>query len=453
MLEAMPSAADRSPAVRYAWYAVVILTVANVSANVDQYVLNLLVTPIKRDLGITDVQVSYLMGLAFAVFFTVLGVPIARLADRSNRRNIIAIGIALWSLFTAAGAAAHTFGELFVTRIGVGIGEATLTGPSVSLLADYFPRERRARALSVYSLAIFLGAGAAYFIAGWIAGLLSVDVMWHVPVLGAIRPWQSVFLVVGLPGLVIALVFLTVREPSRRHGERSVRLPLSVLVEYVSDNRRTFATQSLGFACSSLVNLGLASWLPSFLTRTYEWSASRAGLTMGVLTMTIGTVGVIAGGWIADWFVKRGRVDGPLRVGIIGALGMLVSATALPLMPTAGLAIAWLAVVNFFAALPWGAASAAAAEIAPGPLRAQGVALYFFVVSFISRTIGPSSVAWIATYVFHNERTGLRYSLPIVNVVGMGLAIVFLSAGLGSYRRTIEYRDAWIAARAQSNSQ
>jgi MFS family permease len=403
-----------APSTRYTWYVAVLLTLVNISANVDQFVLSLLVDPIKRDLGVSDVQISYLQGLAFAIFFSLLALPIARWADRVSRRNIMAVGVALWSLFTALGAASHTFGELFITRVGVGVGEATLIAPGVSLLADYFPAERRGRAMSLMSLGIFLGAGIAYVVGGWVAGLLSVSETWRVPVLGAIHPWQSVFLVVGLPGLGLALLFFTIREPPRGAQQEDPR-PLADVARYVLTHRRTFLTQSLGFGCSSLVNFGIAAWLAVFLMRTYGLTRAQAGQVQGFLTMTVGTAAVLIGGAIADRFVRRGRIDGPLRVGIIAALGMLVAGTAYPLMPTAGLAIAWIAVVNFFAALPWGAASAAAAEITPVALRAQGAALYFLVVNLVARSLGPTSVAWLTENVFRDPAAVGR-SLAVVNV-------------------------------------
>ncbi|MDB4874247.1 MAG: hypothetical protein JWM41_693 [Gemmatimonadetes bacterium] len=432
----------RIPSSRYAWYVVAVLTLASVSGNLDMQILSLLVRPIKRDFGISDSQMSYLTGIAFALFYTLLGLPVARWSDRSNRRNIMASGVGLWSVFTALCAAAKTYGQLFVMRIGVGVGEATLYAPSVSLIADYFPRERRARAMSVFSLGLFLGPGAAYFIGGWIVGLLSVGGTWTVPVIGAIHPWQSVFLAVGLPGIVVALLMLTIREP-RRESQSATKLPYSALWRYIGANRRTFITHGLGFTTSALVNFGIAMWLASFLVRTYGLNEAQAGRVQGLLTMTVGVVGVVSGGWISDWFVRRGKIDGPLRVGMIGAAGMLVSATAYPLMPTATLAIAWLVAVNFFAALPWGAASAAAAEIVPAPLRAQGVALYFLVLGLLSRTLGPSSVAWLTDYVFHDE-SAIRYSLVVVNVVGMSIAFALFASGLRAYRTTLENRDRWI---------
>jgi MFS family permease len=428
---------------RYAWYVVGVLTLASISGNVDRQILSLLVPSIERDLGISDTQMSYLIGFAFSVFYTVLGLPIARLADRANRRNIMAAGVGLWSLFTAACATAQTYGRLLLLRIGVGVGEATLLAPSVSLIADYFPPESRSRAMSVFTSAIFFGSGLAYFIGGWIVGLAQEQGTWTVPVLGAIRPWQSVFLLVGLPGLAIMLLFFTVREPRRAaSSEPSNAVPLRAVWQYVRANRRTFATQNLGFAISATVNYAIAAWLATFLVRTYGWTAARAGLVQGSLTMTVGVAAPIVGGWLADRFVRRGVIDGPLRVGMIGAAGMLISATAYPLMPSAGLAVTWLVAVNFFAALPWGAASTAAAEMVPASIRAQGVALYFFVLNLVSSALGPSLVAWCTDYVF-GDRALLRYSLALVNVAGMASALILLWLALPAYRRTLAARDVW----------
>lgn len=437
-----PPAAQSSSA--YAWYVVAVLTLANVSGYVDRQILVALVGPIEREFGITDVQMSYLIGLGFALFYSILGFPIARLADRSSRRNIMAGGVALWSVFTALGATARTYGRLLLFRIGVGIGEATINAPSVSLLADYFPSERRSRAMSIYSLGIFLGSGVGYFIGGWVIQLVSVQEMWSVPLLGEIRPWQTAFLAVGLPGLAIAALFFTVREPQRAEAHDSA-VPLGEFVAYVRDNRRTFVTHALGFAVAGAVNLGIAAWLPTFFKRTFGWQEAAALRIQGLLTMSIGVVAVIAGGWLSDWFIRRGRVDGPLRVGIIAALGMLASATTYPLMPTATLAIAGLAVVNFFAALPWGAAAAAASEMVPGPLRAQGAAIYFLTLNLIAGIFGPTSVAWFNDRVF--GQNAVRYSLATVAAVGMTLTLVLLAAGLGSYRKTLEYRERWIRGR------
>jgi MFS family permease len=385
---------------------------------------------------------SYLQGLAFALFYTALGIPIAWLADRANRRNIIATGTALWSLFTTLSATAKTYSRLLLMRIGVGVGEATLSAPGVSLLADYFPRSQLGRAMSIYALGVFFGSGLGYFIGAVVVGRVDIAGVWHLPVLGDIRPWQSAFIVVGLPGFLIALLFLTIREPARRAAV-SGEARFGDLIHYVSRNRLTYITHSVGFGVWSMVNYGIAAWIPTVFRRTYDWPESDTGRIMGTLTMTIGVVGVLAGGWIADAIGRRGRIDGPWLVAIAGAIGMLISATLFPLAPNAGIAFVGLAIVNFFAAFPWGAASAAAAEMAPPNLRAQGAALYFFVSSLLQGTLGPTSVALLTDHVF--GRNGVRYSLATNTAIGMTIALVLFVAGLGSYRRTVTERDAWVA--------
>ena len=422
---------------RYAWYVVGVLTLANVSGFLDRQVLSLLVPAIERDLGISDTQMSYLIGLSFSVFYTVMGLPIAWWADRANRRNIMAAGVTLWSVMTTLSGIVATYPRLLLARIGVGVGEATLTAPSVSLIADYFPRHRVGLAMSVWSLGTFLGSGLAYFIGGSIVGMVTAAGGAHLPLVGVLRPWQTVFVLVGTPGLIIAILMLTVRDPRVSRRESTAAARGDSIVRYVGANRRTFVTLSLGFALSAAVNFGIAAWLATFLVRTYAWTPARAGIVQGILTMTVGVAGTLAGGRVADVLVRRGRDDAPLLVGIIGAVGMLVSASAYPLMPTATLAVAWLVIVNFFAAFPWGPASAAAAEIVPPSIRTQGAALYFFVVSLVSGTLGPTAVAFFTDHVFHDP-LAVRYSLLIVNVLGMLLTIALLASGMGAYRRTAQ---------------
>jgi MFS family permease len=325
-------------------------------------------------------------------------------------------------------------------RLGVGVGEATLQAPGISLISDYFPRERLSRAMSVYSLGIFVGSGLAYLIGGWVVGFAAAAGTVDLPVIGAVHPWQTVFVAVGLPGLVVAALIFSLREPARRSGDARAQEPFSVFLRYVAANKLTYTAHGLGFAISGAVNFALAGWIPTLLVRAFGWNEGRAGIVQGSLTITVGVLGVLVGGRIADSYVARGKIDGPMRVGIIGAVGMLISATAFPLMPTAGLAIAWLAVVNFFAAFPWGAASAAAAEIAPLRLRAQSVALFFLLLNLVSQTLGPMSVALFNDHVF-GRGAGVRYSIAIVSSTGMILTIALLSAGLAAYRRTVTSRD------------
>jgi len=287
---------DPFPRAGYAWYVVGVLTLANASAFVDRQVLGLLVAPIRRDLGITDTQMGVLYGLAFALFYTLLGIPLGRLADRGSRRAIVAMGIAAWSVMTVLCGVARTYEQLLLARFGVAIGEAALAAPALSLIADYFAPSRRATALSVYSLGIYLGAGLANLAGAAVLARLDGHAVLQWPIVGTIRPWQSVFVIVGLPGLIVAMLMATVREPRRREtGQPNDALAFSVIevLRHLRGNRAAFLCHNLGYALFAMVNFATAAWLPTHLIRTYGWSAAQAGLTLGTLTVTVGVAGVV----------------------------------------------------------------------------------------------------------------------------------------------------------------
>ena len=416
-------------------YTLVVLTLANISGLVDRQILALLVEPIKRDLQVTDTQVSLLMGLSFVLFYSLLGLPVGMLVDRHSRRWIVAAGAAIWSVMTMLCGLAQSFPQLLALRMGVGVGEATLGPAAVSLIGDAFPRERRARAMSVFAIGTFLGSGLAYAIgasaAWWSAGQASTTL----PVVGTLRPWQGVFLLVGAPGLVVAALALTMTEPARVNPE--ARASLADVVRHVRQHRRMLFTLAFGFACSSAVNYGIAAWLATFFVRTHGWTAAQAGLLQGSLTMTLGVAGALGGGWLSDRLVARGRADGPLLVGMLAAAGMILSAGTYPLVASATVAAGLVAIVNVFAAMPLGAANAAVADALPSHLRGQGTALYLLVVNLFAGLVGPTSVAMLTDRVFHDP-AGLRYSLAICSVAGMTATIAVLGAGRAAYRRHVE---------------
>ena len=198
-----------------AWYAVIVLLLAYVLSFVDRIIMSLLVIPIQKDLGISDTQMGLLMGLAFAIFYTVVGIPIARLSDAKSRKIIVSIGIFLWSIMTAVCGLARSFIELFLARVGVGVGEATLSPAAYSMIADYFPEEKLGKAIAVYQSGALFGSGIAFIIGGAIVGLIVNSNATSLPFLGELQPWQLAFIIVGLPGVLMALVMLTVKEPKR----------------------------------------------------------------------------------------------------------------------------------------------------------------------------------------------------------------------------------------------
>jgi len=421
--------ASHYPSPRYAWYVVALLLIANVSAHVDRQILSLLVDPIKQDLGITDTKMGLLIGSSFGLFYATLGLPLGRLADSWNRRNIIALGIALWSLMTTLFGVAKGYLQLLLARTGVGVGEAALIPPAVSLLGDLFPPKRLATAISFFSAAVFIGSGLAYYISGVTVDAVSGMAAPTLPIVGTIRPWQAVFLVVGLPGLVIAaLVALTVREPPRRGiAGATIRETLAHLTSF----RAAFLYLTLGYAIYTLVNYGTAAFLPSYFRRVHGWTASEIGLFMGGGTTIFGTLGIISGGWLADRWRDRGVIGSRLLIGTVGALGALASGAALYTTRDDTTAKLLLIPLNIFHALPFGAAPAALVDLAPARMRGQITALFYFAINVIGFTLGPVAVGQFTDRVYGDN--GVGYSILTVAGIFLPLAAVLLAIGSRVY--------------------
>ena len=309
--ESAPDVEAPYPPAGYAWYVVAVLMVVYVFSFIDRQILSLLVGPIRRDLAISDTQMSLLMGFSFALFYTFFGLPLGRLADSRSRRGLIAAGVFTWSLMTAGCGLARQYWHFLVLRLGVGVGEAALSPSAYSMIADYFPPRKLATALSVYAIGIYIGSGLAFLLGGVVVGLVSEQGTWTVPIIGAIRPWQVVFLAVGLPGVLLTLLMGTVREPIRARpaqgdARRATRaVPIREVWAHIRRNGRTFFCHNLGYSLLAFAGYGGAAWIPTFLQRTHGVSARDAGIWFGVIVMICGTLGIVCGGRIADWLLAR----------------------------------------------------------------------------------------------------------------------------------------------------
>jgi MFS family permease len=429
---------DTQGGTRYAWYVVWVLLLLNVSSFIDRQVMALLVTPIKADLGISDTQMGLLLGPAFALTFALSGLLIGRLVDRGNRTAIIAWGVAAWSVMCIACGVANTFGQLFAARFGVGIGEATLSPSAASLIADYFPPEKLATAMSVFTSGVFIGAGLAYLIGGLVIEAVGDTQPWSLPVVGEIRPWQRVFVLVGLPGLLLALLALTIREPRRSRSSDSPVHAASAreVVEWLRLHSHAFWTFGVGVAVYATVNFGTAFWFPTFFVRSHGWSSGKIGLIMGGATLVFGVVGVIAGGRLADWYRRRGREDGNLIVLIISAVVSILAGLPLYLTSSEPVLIAALIVTNVAAAAPFGAALAAMQEMVPGTMRGQAAAILGLLLNFVGLSLGPFAVGLLNDRVFQDPAK-VALSLLIMTLVGRSVAAVSVAVGLTAHRRVV----------------
>jgi MFS family permease len=436
----IPLTANPWPRPLYAWYVVGVLMLAYTNSFIDRQILSLLIEPIRRDLQINDTQVSLLAGIAFTIFYTLMGVPIARLSDQKNRRTIIILGITFWSLMTATCGMAKQYWHLFLARMGVGVGEATLSPAAMSIISDYFPVTKLARAISVYSMGVYFGAGLALIIGGFVIQLVSQAGNVSLPLVGEVYPWQVTFFVVGLLGLPIILLLMTVREPLRRGAARTSEganaSALPELKKFVRLNRRTLVFLFLAFSFIGIGIAGYMVWTPTLFIRTWGWQASEIGFMYGFILFFGGTSGVYAGGFLADWLQQRGHSDAILRSAFISALLIVPFAIATPLMPNATLAVIGLAFTAFFLAMPQGLAAAALQVITPNALRAQLTALYFLVGNLIANGFGPTLYALVTDYVF-NDPAKLRYSLAIVSAIVLPLGALFGYLALKPYRASV----------------
>jgi MFS family permease len=432
--------APPAPTTRYGWYMVAVLCVAYTLSFVDRMILALLVEPIKRDLGISDTQIGLLHGLAFAIFYTTLGLPIARLADRTDRRRLIAIGVAFWSAMTAACGLAQGYAQLFLARVGVGVGEAALSPAAYSMIADAFPPDRLGRALGVYASAIYAGAGLALLVGGSIAVLASNAGAVHVPLVGAMQPWQITFLVVGLPGLLVAAWILSLREPPRRGGPKPAE-PIPAVLAWLRRHARAYGCHFAGFALLSMTFNATIAWLPTLFVRVHGWTPGEAAFWIGSALLVFGTAGIIVGGVSADWWRRRGRPDGSLRVGVTSALGLLPFAVAAPLMPNPAWTVALLAPLMFFSAYAFGAAAAGLQWITPPTMRAQVSALFLFVNNLVGIGMGPLATALLTDHVFRAPEA-VDLSLAIVAGGATFAAALALAAGVKSFDAGVAERSA-----------
>ncbi len=330
--------------------------------------------------------------------------------------------------------------------MGVGVGEASLSPAAYSMIADSFAPQHRASAISVYSMGIYIGSGLAFILGGLVVKLASGRDDFDLPIVGATRAWQLIFFLVGLPGLLVSLLIWTLREPVRQ-GLRpgavaSAPLPFRDVWAYLGDNWATVLCLNLGVACLTFSAYGASSWVPTFFIRKHGWSPEQAGMIFGLIVAVSGTLGIMAGGVIADRLRLRGHTDAELRVALFAAIGWLPFGILYPLMPRGAWAAWLLAPSIVFSSAPFGVAPAAIQRMMPNALRAQATALYLFVINLIGLGLGPTAVALMTDRVFH-DKAAVDRSLLLVGLVANSAAIVLLWLGLKPYRRSLDYVERW----------
>jgi MFS family permease len=420
--------APADPTSKRGWYAVAVLMLAYTLSFIDRQIIGLLVGPIQAELGLTDTQVGLTQGLAFAAFYTLLGLPMGAIVDRFNRRNLIVVGITLWSAMTALCGFGSNFGQLFLARMGVGVGEATLSPAALSIISDSFARDRLATAVSTYSMGVFIGAGLAFAVGGAVVSMIGSNGTVDLPLIGVLSSWRAAFVIVGVPGILVALLVLTIAEPRRTGLTQgadgvAVRPSLSNTLRILRSRFRSFAGISLGMAAHAVCMYGVFAWLPTYFVRRHGWSAGDAGIALGLAILVFGCAGMYAGGRLCDFWQQRGRRHAPLVVGALGAAFIFVGGLATLLSPSPALAVAMLIPLALGLALPIGCLFAALQLVFPNQARGQTSALYLFVISLLGISVGPLLPGLLNDYVFASQAAiGKSLGLTIgISALLMGL--------------------------------
>jgi predicted MFS family arabinose efflux permease len=395
------------------WYVLAVLTIAYALNIADRFSISTLIEPIRLELHLSDSGIAFLTGVALALFYVTVGIPIAALADRASRRNILAIAIAVWSGMTALCGLAQNYAQLLLARFGVGIGEAGGTPPSTSILADKFPAARRPMALTVFALGACLGAWLGSSVAGAAAERSG---------------WRAAFLVLGLPGLVVALVvWLTVREPSRGALDtRSSRLPrgtLAASLRFIATQRSAVHLLA-GGSVATLWSWGLMWWTPTFLQRSHHMTVGQAGALLGPMHLIAGTAGTL----LAGWLMGRPRAADPRHVSRL--LGWVTALTTIP-----SIFVYWVTSEPATTVLLWifvpavyfyiGPILGLLQNVVPAHMRATACAILLFTANVANLVIAPQVIGWLSDWFaasFGAGQESLRWALLLLAPTGFWAA-------------------------------
>jgi MFS family permease len=421
------------PGRRYAWCVLAILVATAIVSYTDRQVLSLLVDPVRHDLGISDTQISLLLGTAFAVIYGIAGIPFGLLADRISRRNLIFFAVMVWSLGTVACGYAQNFGQLFAARIVVGFGESVLSPAAISLISDYFPPSRRGMAVGCFLSGIAIGIGASILIGGGVLHLVEVGALMGTP-LARLTPWRLVLLLIGAPGIAWAFVILWIREPARRLAQAGVspkagaaprRATLSVI-----------APIFLVVALASLVDNAVGAWAPSLLIRNFGRDPAQVGLQLGVLLTIAFGGGVLLGGWLSD--VVGGHGHWMRKLGVCLAASLLIMAVSLGLT-SSRVSVVMAAIPLYFAlsGVVTACGFSSILDAIPNSQRGFAMAVSFFLNVAVGAGIGPTSVALAGVHVFGAD-AGL--GPPIAFIAGSGYLLAAAAIVLAFMASNLEAR-------------
>tara|TARA_B110000003_G_C16654484_1_gene535818 strand:- start:8942 stop:10243 length:1302 start_codon:yes stop_codon:yes gene_type:complete len=419
----------------YGWYVAFILLIGFTFSFIDRQVLNLLVVPIQNDLSITDTQISALQGLAFVLTYVGLCIPIGRLIDRSHRVIVMIIGLLIWSIATVACGFSKNYISMFIARMGIGAGESTVHPGSISILGDYFDSDNIASPMSIYLLGPYLGAGIAMIFGAQVLDWTSkMNSNFILPLIGEVAPWQLTFIAVGLPGILIAGLFLTIREPKRKiQAIESQEIPsFKTIAKYIKNNWQLYGAIIIGNSCLIILLYGLQSWVPTMLLRVYEWDLIQSGRVYGLIAMLAGSAGVLSGPLTLK-FLNKKNIDAPhFKLAIFGISMASLSLVLLPFQENVNFALVVITLASFFVTLPLAGTSSAMVIVSPNRIRGVITGIYVVVTSVFGLVLGPFLVASSTDFIFQDPNAVAK-SLALVSVLIGPVGIFFMMQGVKKF--------------------
>ena len=420
-----------------AWWALVLLTSTYTFSFIDRQIINLLVDPIRTDLSLSDSQVSFLQGLAFVLPYVILSIPLGRVVDRANRIRVLVVGILFWTISCVSCGLAKSFWQLGAARMGVGAGESSVTPASWSLLADYFPEDKRALPVSIFLMGPYLGAGLSLIlgaeVVGWASGLGSIEL----PLIGAVAAWQLTFMLVALPGLIMVFLLPLLREPPRTEKLNTTnnRLSWGEVASYVWPRRGVFGAYLLGAPFIVLVLYALQAWVPSLLIRVHGLEIVEAGRYYGSLALVAGSAGVLSGPVVARWLASR--ID-PTTAPLVTSI--YATCLLIPVLVGAGLAesLTWTLVLitgaSYLVTFPLALFATGLQNVSPNEMRGLMAGCYVLSTNLIGLALGPTSVAIANDYIFESAQA-VGSSLALVGGVVLPMSVLLMWRGLAAIKQ------------------
>lgn len=418
------------PSAGIAWYALDCLLLLYFMYFVDRNILTLLVAPVRRDLGINDSQIGLLNGYSFSLLNGLFAIPFGWYADRRSRKAVLVFGIALWGCSTVASGFTTTFTQLMLTRMGLGLGEAALAPAAFSLIADYFPKERRGAAVGIYGIGGFGGIGLSYLIGGAVLatfrGVETVDL----PFIGTTSLWHAAFIMVGCITLLLALLTTTIREPPRLGSLHKAPTAAdgASFAGHMRDHWQAFWLVIGAYTCLGILAIGWFAWLPSYFIREFKMVPIAAGIEVGWTTTIAGVTGAVVGGYIADRFMRSGARGGKVLNLAIMFTAWIPCAIGIWLSDSIAMSLVWVFVFTFADGIGFMQYGNIMQEMFPAHLRARSVAAWSVCSALFSYGVGPLMFGLSTDFVFHGP-DGLRYALGLVSlpVIAIGLACAWFA--------------------------